>query len=146
MRVIVDFQISKAQETDVQQVAHLFDQYRQFYGQQTDTSLAEYFIKSRMLENNTFIFVAKDCDNNLCGFCLVYLKYSSILAKRIFLLNDLYVAEPYRSAGIGKALVQKVVSIARIEGVKKLNCKQLSKIKLQKIYMKVWVLNVMNNS
>ena len=112
--------ISKAQLDDVEQVAILFDEYRQFYGQQSDTSLAEYFIKSRIVEKSALVFVAKETNDTLCGFCLVYPSFSSLSAKRMFILNDLYVSQAYRRKGIAKSLINQVVLMARIEGVYKI--------------------------
>ena len=113
----MNYQISRAQLEDVEQVAILFDKYRQFYERQSDLSLAEYFIRARISDDSAMIFIAKNEDGELGGFCQVFPTFSSLLAKKIFVLNDLFVAHNHRRKGIAKALTTKVISMARIEGV-----------------------------
>ncbi|RYV02804.1 GNAT family N-acetyltransferase [Shewanella sp. OPT22] len=113
----MQYQISKAKIEDVKQVAVLFDKYRQFYEQKSDMSLAEHFIRSRISDDSALIFLAKNEEGELGGFCQVYPTFSSLLAKKVFVLNDVFVAHNHRRKGIAKALTSKVISMARIEGV-----------------------------
>ncbi len=117
----MDYQLVKAQLSDLEQIAVLFDKYRQFYEQGEDISLSEYFIKSRLIEKNSMIFVAKDMSNTICGFCQAFPSFSSILAKRTLILNDLFVSRKHRRKGVASALVTKIISVAVIEGVDKID-------------------------
>ncbi|MBA4304049.1 MAG: GNAT family N-acetyltransferase [Sphingobacteriaceae bacterium] len=56
--------------------------------------------------------VAEMPDKSVVGMALFYTKYSTWKGKCIF-LDDLMVHEPYRSLGIGKALLHELMRLAR---------------------------------
>ncbi len=84
-------------------VFELFNKYRVFYKQQTNSELAKQFIQERLNNNESVIFVA--LENELpIGFTQLYPTYSSVRAVRNWLLNDLYVEEDFRKQSIGEKL------------------------------------------
>jgi ribosomal protein S18 acetylase RimI-like enzyme len=98
---------------EAEQVIHLFDQYRVFYKQPSDIVLASAFIKEHLVNNESVIFVAFDDAGVPVGFTQLYPKYSSVKAVRNWTLNDLYIAENHRKKGIGKNLIDTVISFAK---------------------------------
>src|SRR4029079_4567253 len=48
----------------------------------------------------------------------VYWTFSSVSASDVVLLNDLFVAESFRGAGIGRSLIDATVEIARERGAR----------------------------
>ncbi len=54
--------IIRVRPGDVERVAPLFDMYRQFYEQTSDPDGALAFIRERMDENESVIFLAMNCD------------------------------------------------------------------------------------
>ena len=96
-------------------VVNLFDQYRMSYNKQSDIVLAERFIRERLDNNESVIYVAMDGDKPV-GFTQLYPKYSSGRAVKNWILNDLYVDTDYREQGIGSKLIIKAAEFAGSDG------------------------------
>lgn len=107
--------IRKMQVQDLTQVATLFDQYRVFYGQDSDVEAAYSFLKERFEKQESIVFVA-DQDDEILGFTQVYPIFSSVQMKPASLLNDLYVAASARKQGIGAKLIKAVFEDAEEKG------------------------------
>jgi ribosomal protein S18 acetylase RimI-like enzyme len=91
----------------------LFDAYRVFYEKESDIAGAVQFLKERLSNKESIIYIALDNDNNFAGFVQLYPLFSSTRMKRLWLLNDLYVNAGYRSKGYGKALLEKAKGFAK---------------------------------
>lgn len=87
-------------------VIELFDQYRVFYKQPSDIVLASAFIRERLANNESVIFVAFDDAGTAIGFTQLYPKYSSARAVKNWILNDLYVEPGHRKQGVGEKLIK----------------------------------------
>lgn len=96
-------------------VIGLFDKYRVFYKKDSDIDLADRFIKTRLVNNESVIFVALE-DEVPIGFTQLYPKYSSVGAVKNWILNDLYVEPNYRKQGIGEALIKTAMEFAKGDG------------------------------
>jgi ribosomal protein S18 acetylase RimI-like enzyme len=117
----VTIQIRRASAADLSIVAELFDGYRQFYGQPADYPLAEAFLRDRLTNNESVIFLAVDPATGAgLGFVQLYPSFSSIAARRIWILNDLFVAPAARRRGIGRALLDAARDHALATGAKRL--------------------------
>jgi ribosomal protein S18 acetylase RimI-like enzyme len=90
---------------DLDALADMFDAYRQFYEQPANISLARSFIRQRIEQKESVIFVAQDLDGSLTGFSQLYPTFCSVAASRIYSLYDLYVRPASRKHGAGKALL-----------------------------------------
>lgn len=82
--------IIKAETGDISEVARLFDLYRQFYDCESDSALATQYIKERMENNESDIFVTIE-NNHACGFVQLHPSFCSVQAAKIYILEDLYV-------------------------------------------------------
>ncbi len=102
----------KANSQDLQQLAELFDQYRVFYHKESDIPAAESFLKERIENKDSEIFVAES-DGKLVGFVQLYPLFSSSRMKRYWLLNDLYVNENHRGKGYSKELIEESKGLAK---------------------------------
>jgi len=80
--------ILKATGNDLDSLAELFDLYRVFYQQQSNINGAKEFIKDRLSNEESVIFLAFD-ENNPVGFVQLYPSFSSVSMKRTWVLNDL---------------------------------------------------------
>lgn len=96
----------KATIQDLSQLTELFDQYRVFYHKESDIPAAESFLKERIENNDSEIFVAES-EGKLTGFVQLYPLFSSTRMKRYWLLNDLYVNENYRGKSFSKKLIEE---------------------------------------
>ena len=104
-------EIRRAEATwgDIEMVARLFDQYRQFYGLAPDFNLARHFIGERLVGTESVVFLAVERDGaeRPLGFVQLFPSFSSLKARRLWVLNDLFVASEGRGAGVGRALMDR---------------------------------------
>ncbi|SUI65646.1 GNAT family N-acetyltransferase [Shewanella morhuae] len=105
--------ITRADVTHAHDVAVLFNEYRQFYDCQDDLAAAEQFICSRLVDESSVIFIAKDNQELGLGFIQMYPSFSSLRLAPILILNDVYVTQHARCVGIGRALVLQAVCYAK---------------------------------
>lgn len=91
----------------------LFDGYRQFYKQPSDTSIAREFLRDRFEHQQSVIFLAEAVDGTGLGFTQLFPSFSSVSAARIFVLNDLFVSRQARRLGAGAALLRAAADYAR---------------------------------
>lgn len=105
--------IRKATIGDIRQLAVLFDAYRVFYEKDSDTAKARAFLSDRIQQNESVIFVAENEENILTGFVQLYPLFSSTRMKRLWLLNDLFVAPEQRGRGISVALIDAAKELCR---------------------------------
>lgn len=75
-------QIIQATLSNLTELAILFDTYRQFYEQESDLTLAKNFLKQRIENNESVIFMAYD-DGKALGFTQLYPSFSSVSAQRL---------------------------------------------------------------
>jgi len=93
---------------DIEEIANLFDAYRVFFEQGSDLSLAQEFLGNRLSNSESVIFCAYTSDERCVGFAQLYPSFSSVSAKRIWILNDLFVSESARGMGIGTKLLSEI--------------------------------------
>lgn len=101
------FTIHDAQLADLHSVATLFNDYRVWYRQEPDLEGAVKFLKARIENGESRIFLAKTEAEQAVGFTQLYPLFSSTRMRRIWLLNDLFVVPDYRGLGISKLLIDR---------------------------------------
>ena len=111
--------IRHADPGDLDIVAPLFDAYRRFYRMTGDFEGARRFLRERMERNESVIFLAFE-NGKAVGFTQLYPSFSSGAMARIFILNDLFVAEEARRSGVGSALLRTATEFGRTEGAVRL--------------------------
>jgi ribosomal protein S18 acetylase RimI-like enzyme len=97
----------KATPKDLDRLSELFDAYRMFYRKTTDILGAKTFLKERISNKDSELFVAESADNKLVGFVQLYPLFSSKKKKKFWLLNDLFVHPESRSKGVSIGLIDK---------------------------------------
>jgi GNAT superfamily N-acetyltransferase len=110
----LEINVKRISITEVDLVVPLFDQYRVFYKQISDFSLAKSFLQARLSNNESVIFIASGDDRPL-GFTQLYPVYSSVKVVKNWILNDLFVGQPYRKLGIGTLLIDAAFHFAKTE-------------------------------
>ena len=88
--------VKKAAIEDIKDVSELFNLYRIFYKQESNIDLASSFISERIRNSESVIFFAQNLEGNYLGFIQLYPTFSSVSAKKSWVLNDLFVAEEVR--------------------------------------------------
>ena len=91
--------------------SELFDLYRQFYGKESNKFLVKDYLKQRLLNNQSLIFLGL-IDGNPVGFMQLYPSFSSLSLSPILVLNDLFVIENFRNCGVAKALINNAKDLA----------------------------------
>jgi ribosomal protein S18 acetylase RimI-like enzyme len=112
--------IRQASIADLETLATLFDAYRVFYAQASDPEGARAFLSERIARAESVIFLAEGADGTALGFTQLYPSFTSTRMKRIFILNDLYVAPEGRCKGIGRQLLAAAADHARSVGAARL--------------------------
>lgn len=109
----VKMKVIKASVSNLDDIAILFDAYRQFYEQKSDIQGAKDFIEMHMKNGDSVIYLALSEGNEPLGFAQLYPSFSSVAMKRMWYLNDLYVSENARKKGVGRALLQKIAAFVK---------------------------------
>lgn len=111
--------IQRATAADLDQIALLFDLYRQFYGRAADRAGAAQFLSARLQAAESVILMAY-AEGEAQGFVQLYPSFSSVSMARTYVLNDLFVLPTARRQGVAKRLLQAAADFARGEGAVRL--------------------------
>ena len=112
--------VRQATLLDLEQLAPLFDRYRQFYGRASDVAAAREFLLARFTNKESTLLIAHE-DERPIGFTQLYPSFSSVSLARIFILNDLFVSEQARRNGVASALMSAAVKFASTLGAVRLS-------------------------
>lgn len=108
--------ITRATLLDLDDLNSLFDAYRVFYEQKSDKKASKNFLKARIEQEESVIFISRDTAGLATGFTQLYPLFSSTRMGRIWLLNDLFVDKKYRGQGYSKALIEAAKELCRKTG------------------------------
>ena len=108
--------IEQAKLEDIEELARLFDLYRQFYEQPADLALALGFMRDNLEQQHSSVYVARDGSGTMLGFVQLYPGWCSVAAAPICVLYDLFVDSTARQGGVGRALMQRAEEHARASG------------------------------
>ena len=108
--------VRQAVLSDLEAVAQLFNQYREFQGKEPDLQAAQAFLQARFNHGESVIFIAHEGSVPV-GFAQVYPSYSSVSLARVFILSDLFVHEAGRRKGVASKLLTLIESCAWSLGV-----------------------------
>ncbi len=130
--------VRRATLQDLNAVAHLFDLYRQFYEQESHLSAAKDFIQKRLQNEESIIFVAESQSKELLGFTQLFPTFSSVGMKRIWILNDLFVAPEARGKKVAESLMQTAMKFSEESGARNLTLQTaVTNLPAQKLYEKL---------
>lgn len=107
--------VRQAVLSDLDEIANLFDQYRQFQGQESCFVGCREFLRERFSHGQSVIFLG--CESGVtAGFVQLYPSFSSVSLARVFILNDLFVAQAGRRKGLASKLLRAAEEYARVQG------------------------------
>lgn len=109
--------ITRAKLKDLDALTLLFDGYRIFYKQESNPASAKRFLKQRLMQNDSIIYMAY-LNNKPVGFTQLYPLFSSVSMQAMYILNDLYVHANHRGQGIGEALINRAKHLCQSENNK----------------------------
>ncbi len=113
---MIKLTISQASAKDVDDIASLFDAYRQFYEQPSDIRLAHSYLSERLANEDCVVFVARGADGSALGFTQLYRTFCSVEAQKAWILYDLFVSENARRHGVAEQLMNAAQYFAKQSG------------------------------
>ena len=125
--------IIRATEIHLEDVVPLFDAYRVFYEQESNTDGARAFLLDRIKKKEAIIFLAF-ANNIAVGFTQLYTTFSSVSMEPVFILNDLYVKASSRKIGVGEKLLNHAKAFCKEKGFKGLALETATDNPAQKLY------------
>lgn len=129
-------EIIRASESHLSELVPLFNQYRIFYQQTSDESLARKFLEDRFRKDECIVFLAI-VNKEPAGFTLLYSSFSSVSLKPLFILNDLYVKNEFRQNGIGEQLLERTKKLCLEKGYKGLAIETATNNPARQLYEKL---------
>ncbi len=109
--------IARADARHLDALVPLFDAYRRFYRTPSDLAGARGFLAERFEREDSVTFVASLPEaDGLAGFTQLYPFFSSVRMRRVWILNDLFVAEDARRRGVARALMAAAHDFAASTG------------------------------
>lgn len=128
-------QVKYATPDDLDALVPLFDAYRVFYEQPSDLELARSFLTERLQLQESVILLAVASSGEAIGFTQLYPSFSSVSARRLWILNDLYVAEQARGSGAAQALMEAAKTHAHFTGAVRLTLSTaITNTRAQRLY------------
>ncbi|MGG3495739.1 GNAT family N-acetyltransferase [Peribacillus simplex] len=129
--------IQKATILELESLTELFDLYRVFYEQTSNPDRAREFLRERLTNGESVVFMTFE-EGNPVGFVQLYPSFSSVSMVRSWVLNDLYVKESARKKGFGEELLKAAITYARETGAKGVLLETgKDNVNAQKLYEKI---------
>ena len=116
----MEFKIIEAESNHIEQVGELFDLYRQFYKYESNLIESTNYVKDRINNKESIIFIAINDNNEAIGFVQLYETFGSLDLGKIIILYDLYVKKDHRKNKVGRQLMLRSHVYA-----KKINAKRI---------------------
>ena len=114
-----DLQIIRAELGNIDIASVIFNDYRIFYNQKSNIKSCYDFLLDRTINDESLIYLGL-IENNPVAFMQIYQSFSSVGLKKIYILNDLYVAEQYRGKKVGRAMLVKALEVAKTQNITKI--------------------------
>ena len=109
--------VRAALHADVAALAPLFDAYRVFYAQPSDAPAARRFLTERLDREDAALRVAVHAGSGeFAGFTTLHRMHALVQLGPLYILEDLYVRETMRRAGVATALLADARALAEANG------------------------------
>jgi len=102
----MNYTIKQSNLENLDETAVLFNLYRIFYRQEDDYEKCRNFIRERLDNDQSDIFLIY-VDNKAVGFVQLYKLYHYVKLAKQWLLSDLFVHPDYRGKGLSVALIER---------------------------------------
>jgi len=107
--------------TELEALLPLIAAYQRFYEvEEIDEERTRVFFARFLGPSDDGTLLGAWRGEELVGYACLYWHFTSLVPAETVLLNDLYVAEPHRGEGIGRALIEASAEVARKRGAHQL--------------------------
>ncbi len=103
--------IRQAGIDDLDALEELFSGYLAFYERKHDVAAIRQFLRERISNKQSIIFIARSEDKAL-GFTQLYPAFASLSLKPSWILNDLFVVPDARGHGVAESLMAAAKQLA----------------------------------
>ena len=136
-------EITSVSSSHLKSVAALVDDYRQFYGEESDPIRAQEYLEDRIETNASFIFCAL-LGKRAVGFTQLFPSFSTVKLARVLIFNDLYVDTACRNQGVATALIENAITFAKKNGFAAIRlATQKDNLSAKKLYQRFgWKRNI----
>jgi GNAT superfamily N-acetyltransferase len=109
-------EVTTAIATDVEPLLPLIAGYQEFYGATPDVARNRRFFSQLVGPNTRGRLIEARRGHEVVGFATLYWSQSSVSARDVVVLNDLFVRPDARSHGVGRKLIDAAAAVARERG------------------------------
>ncbi len=110
-------EIAPIADEEFEELLPLIAAYQRFYeAEEIDEERNRAFFRRFLAPSEDGLLLGARREGDLVGYACLYWHFSSLEAAETVLMNDLYVTEDARSHGIGRALIEATVEVARERG------------------------------
>jgi GNAT superfamily N-acetyltransferase len=116
--VATEVEIAPIATEEFEELLPLITAYQRFYEvEEIDEERNRSFFRRFLAPSENGLLIGARIDGRLVGYACLYWHFSSTRATETVLMNDLYVDEAARGCGVGRALIEATVEVARERGV-----------------------------
>jgi GNAT superfamily N-acetyltransferase len=109
----LEIQIRKAEKKDCNAMMELINELAVYEKAPEEVTVDfNHFVESGFGEKPVWWAFVAEVENQVVGFALYYIRYSTWKGQRMY-LEDILVNEPFRGKGIGKLLFDKLIEEAK---------------------------------
>jgi GNAT superfamily N-acetyltransferase len=116
--VPAEIEIGPIAVEEFEQLLPLIAAYQRFYEvEEVDEERNRSFFRRFLGPSEDGLLLGARRDGRLIGYACLYWHFSSLEARESVLMNDLFVDASVRGKGVGRALIEATVEVARERGV-----------------------------
>jgi len=109
----MDIKVRRAKKDDCQSIMKLINELAVYEKAPEEVTVNfDHFVESGFGENPVWWAFVAEAENQILGFALYYIRYSTWKGQRMY-LEDIIVNEPWRGKGIGKLLFDELIKEAK---------------------------------
>jgi GNAT superfamily N-acetyltransferase len=113
-----ELEIAPVAVEEFEQLLPLIAAYQRFYEvEDIDEGRNRAFFRRFLAPSEDGLLLGARQDGKFVGYACLYWHFSSLEACESVLMNDLFVTEDARGAGVGRALIEATAEVARERGV-----------------------------
>jgi len=104
-------------EAQLEQLLPLIAAYQRFYeAEDIDEARNRTFFARFIAPSDDGMLLGARLGEQICGYACLYWHFTSLVPAETVLMNDLFVTEPARGQGVGRALIEASATVARQRG------------------------------